>query len=422
MEGFKVSAFAAPSGMTIDSDSQKLLGAMQEWLQKSFDDFARSKQTPEEYAKEISDKLKESGFSMESLSQIENALKAQGETLEKMRMAGSPEARVDPLKKYIAENHDRILKAYRERQPLVLELPFNKADAAVITTSTAVSSTTSASWRGYTERDPQFYYTRRPKQYIRDVAAVRRVRRVPTTLEFWEEGAENGAFAIVAENGLKPMVSVSLVLNQAKKQKAAGMTTLTQEVIMDSDELALNLERLFVDKLWRDYENELTEALIANASAYAATSLDGTIENPNDFDAISAAALQVASLNFNPTDLILNTADAYAMSLIKDDSGRYILPIVTEGGQLTIRSLRVTVTNKLPQGEFLVGEYGTWKVREGEAIIRSGLNEDDFQHNRMSFIGEIFFTSYIPTNHTGSWVKVNFATIKEALKKTAEAA
>lgn len=67
MEGFKVSAFAAPSGMTIDSDSQKLLGAMQEWLQKSFDDFARSKQTPEEYAKEISDKLKESGFSMESL-------------------------------------------------------------------------------------------------------------------------------------------------------------------------------------------------------------------------------------------------------------------------------------------------------------------------------------------------------------------
>lgn len=109
-----------------------------------------------------------------------------------------------------------------------------------------------------------------------------------------------------------------------------------------------------------------------------------------------------------------------AMVKIDDKTGS--VTIVTEGGQLTIRSLRVTVTNKLPQGEFLVGEYGTWKVREGEAIIRSGLNEDDFQHNRMSFIGEIFFTSYIPTNHTGSWVKVNFATIKEALKKTAEAA
>ena len=185
---------------------------------------------------------------------------------------------------------------------------------------------------------------------------------------------------------------------------------------MDSDELALNLERLFVDKMWRDYEDKLTDSLITNATSYTSTSLDGTIADPNDFDAISAAALQVASLNFNPTDLILNTSDAYAMSLIKDGMGRYILPIVTEGGQLSIRSLRVTTTTKLAQGEFLVGEYGTWKVREGEELIRSGLNEDDFKYNRMSFIGEIFFNSYIPTNYAGSWVKGNFATIKEALK------
>lgn len=107
------------------------------------------------------------------------------------------------------------------------------------------------------------------------------------------------------------------------------------------------------------------------------------------------------------------------MSLIKDGIGRYILPVVTDGGRLTIRSLRVTTTTKLAQGEFLVGEYGTWKVREGEAILRSGLNEDDFKYNRMSFIGEVFYNSYIPTNHTGSWVKGKFATIKEALKKAA---
>jgi HK97 family phage major capsid protein len=416
MKDFKVKEFAAPAGVPLDSDTQKLFGAMQGWLQETFAEFAASEKSAEDYAKDISEKLEKAGFSVESLSQIEKALKAQGETLEKMRMGGTGASMSqNPIRKAIMDNHDMIVKAFSEHTPFVIKMPVNK-DAGVITTTTAVTSTTSAQWRGYTERDPEFYYKRRGRQYIRDIADIRRVNRVPTTLEFWEEGAENGAFAVVAENALKPLVDVSLVLNQSKKQKAAGMMTLTQEVIMDSDELALNLERLFVDKMWRDYEDKLTDSLIANATSYTSTSLDGTIAGPNDFDAISAAALQVASLNFNPTDLILNTSDAYAMSLIKDSMGRYILPIVTEGGQLSIRSLRVTTTTKLAQGEFLVGEYGTWKVREGEELIRSGLNEDDFKYNRMSFIGEIFFNSYIPTNYAGSWVKGNFATIKEALK------
>lgn len=419
MEEFKVKEFAAPDGVQLDDDTRELFGAIQGWLQTAFSDFVKSSRSGEDYAKAIGEKMKEMGLDAEKTRKWEEALKEQGKILEKLRMGASESGqttRADVLKKFIKERHEDIVKAFSKKEQFAFEIPVNK-DASVITTTTAVSSTTGAQWRGYTERDPEFYYTRRGRQYIRDVADVRRVRRVPTTMEFWEEGAEDGAFAVVDENGLKPLVDVSLVLNMAKKKKAAGMMTLTEEVIMDSDELALNLERLFVDKLWRDYEDGLTASLLGSATSYTSTSLNGTIENPNDFDAISAAALQVASLNFRPTDLILNTSDAYAMSLIKDGLGRYILPVVTDGGRLTIRSLRVTTTTKLAQGEFLVGEYGTWKVREGEAILRSGLNEDDFKYNRMSFIGEVFYNSYIPTNHTGSWVKGNFATIKEALKK-----
>lgn len=418
MEEFKVKEFAAPDGVQLDDDTRKLFGAIQGWLQTSFSDFVKSSRSGEDYAKAIGEKMKEMGLDAEKTRKWEEALKEQGKILEKFRMGASDSgqpAGADVLKKLIKERHEDIVKAFSKKEQFAFEIPVNK-DASVITT-TAVSSTTGAQWHGYTERDPEFYYTRRGRQYIRDVADVRRVGRVPTTMEFWEEGAEDGAFAVVAENGLKPLVDVSLVLNMAKKKKAAGMMTLTEEVIMDSDELALNLERLFVDKLWRDYEDGLTKSLLGSAASYASTSLDGTIENPNDFDAISAAALQVASLNFRPTDLILNTSDAYAMSLIKDGVGRYILPVVTDGGQLNIRSLRVTTTTKLAQGEFLVGEYGTWKVREGEAILRSGLNEDDFKYNRMSFIGEVFYNSYIPTNHAGAWVKGDFASIKEALKK-----
>lgn len=419
MEHYNVKPIPVPDGVSFSDNEKRFMDGMRAWLQDSFADFEKSNASGEEFIQSVSARLKEAGFDPSKLQQLENAAVEQGKALEKLRMEGQKATNINPVRKCVADRHAEIAKAYRERQPIVLDLPVSK-DASVITTSTAVTSTTGAAYHGYSETDPQVYYKRRGKQYIRDIADIRRVPRVPTTMEFWEEGSENGAFAVVAENGLKPLVDLSLVLNQAKKQKAAGMMTVTEEVLMDSDELAINLERLFSEKVWRDYEDGLTASLIANASSYASTSLDNTIKDPNDFDAISAAALQVASLNFIPTDLVLNTSDAYAMSLIKDNVGRYILPIVTDGGQLSIRSLRVTTTTKLAQGEFLVGEYGTWKVREGEAILRSGLNADDFQNNRMSFIGEIFYNSYIPTAHAGSWVKGNFATIKEALKASAE--
>lgn len=417
MKGFEVKEFAAPEGVEVDKESQQMFGAIRTWLQDTFADFADSMKSGAEYVNEAVEALKTQGFSPDKIAELEKTLKTQGTVLEKMREGVSqPVApKNDALKEFVKSHHAEMVKAFQEHRPFALDMPTNKA-AAVITTSTAVTSTTDAVYRGYYETDPTFYYKRSGRQYIRDIADVRRVRRVPTTLEYWEEGAENGAFAVVAENGLKPLVDVSLVLNQAKKQKAAGMMTVTQEVLMDADELAENLVTLFVDKLWRDYENGLTTSLLTNAVAYTSTSLDGTIAEPNDFDAISAAALQVASLDFNPTDLVLNTADAYAMSLVKDSTGRYILPIVTDGGSLTIRSLRVTVTTKLAQGEFLVGERDTWKVREGEAILRSGLSDDDFKYNRISFVGEVFYNSYVPSNYAGSWVKGNFATIKEALK------
>ena len=68
-------------------------------------------------------------------------------------------------------------------------------------------------------------------------------------------------------------------------------------------------------------------------------------------------------------------------------------------------------------GEFVIAEYGTFQVREGQVILRSGYNDDDFANNRRTFILEQFCLFFLPTNYTGSILKGNFNTIKEALKK-----
>ena len=113
MKDFKVKEFVAPAGVPLDSDTQKLFGAMQGWLQETFAEFAASEKSAEDYAKDISEKLEKAGFSVESLSQIEKALKAQGETLEKMRMGGTGASMSqNPIRKAIMDNHDMIVKLF----------------------------------------------------------------------------------------------------------------------------------------------------------------------------------------------------------------------------------------------------------------------------------------------------------------------
>jgi len=279
-----------------------------------------------------------------------------------------------------------------------------------------------------------FIPKRRPKEYIFNFVNRRTVSKITEYKTWLEEGDEQGAFAIVTESGLKPLVSKTLVRNTTKYRKIAGKRVYTEEFAKFRREAYGILEDLFNDQMLRNYAAILVTSLTAAAAAYVASALDGQYENPTDYHAIAAVAAQIESLDFNPDLLIMNPQDKWRIGMSQDSQGRFYtaVPMYNPNGEVTLLGFRVITSNRVDVGDFILGESGLYKVEDVPVTIRLGYGinvtkdengkvtevESDVDHNRFRIIAETFFHNWIGTNYTGSFVIGNFADIKTAVTAT----
>lgn len=357
------------------------------------------------------------GVSKEEMEKITEAVKAQGEALKALK-ENPMGKKVGGLKAAFDKHHDELVKAIKEhRAGFEIKAVDEHTAANIQTTANSITVQGNATAQEIVGNNYDVFGKRRGRQYIHDIANVSVVDQVPETFNFWEEGNEKGAIAVVTENGLKPQVHLSLVKNQVNAKKAAGYIVVTEEMIKWRPFLWSQIQRLFSDKVWRDYENLLTTQMITEAAAYANPAWDDTIANPTDLDAIIATVAQLEATNFRPDVIVLNPNDKWKLALTETTGGVLILPYIQAGGDFRLLGLRVITTTAIEAGTFIVGEADTWFIQEERPRMRTGLVNDDLIHNRMTIVGELFFLSYVPSNNDGSFVKSTFASVKEALKK-----
>jgi hypothetical protein len=108
------------------------------------------------------------------------------------------------------------------------------------------------------------------------------------------------------------------------------------------------------------------------------------------------------------------------------------IPLTDPNGQTRMMGFMLRTSNKVPVGNFLLGESGLWEVEDEPLTIRIGMGvtvvggvsngggnvtdvQSDMDHNRFRIIVETFFHDYIATNNEGSFVYGNFDTIKALL-------
>ena len=277
---------------------------------------------------------------------------------------------------------------------------------------------------------------RRGTQYIFDIADRQTVAEIEEYTTWLEEGDEQGAFAIVAEGAVKPLVSMALVRNFAKAKKVAAKYVVTEEFVKFRKKAYRIIQGLINDKIIRDYAALLTVDLQAQAASYVGTTLDDTIASPTDFDAIAAVAAQIETLNFFPDVLIIHPQDKWRIVTQKDAEGRYymMLPVLGADSVISLVGFRVVTSTYQTIGTFTLGESGLFKIEDEALTIRMGYGIDvttaavgeggatvvtnvasDFDTNKFRVIVETFFKDYIATNHIGSFVTASFATVKAAL-------
>lgn len=378
-------------------------------------------------AKGMPDAMRESLQSIEitekTIADLRDAIKKQGEAITKMKeQAMQKVAFGSPLQKAFFEQFDEI-KANIERnvkhEDFVVTKAVDEHDPVLIQTTgnSIVAGEGATAFEDTAYRG--FFSKRNARQYVRDIANISRIGRLgDETITFDEEGTEEGTFAVVTENGLKPQIFVTIIRTLVRAEKVAGYQVATEELMRNRRRAWAAIQRMFRNKLDRDFDSVLVDRMGENAAQYVSSSLDGQITNPGNIHAIIAAMAQISALEFVPDTIVMNPADYYLMvgNDKSPDGGDYLfLPMFANGGDVTPMGLRVILSNSVPVGTFRLGESGMLEVEEGDTELRVGYVNDDLIHNRKTFVLERWFRVWMPQVNAGSWIEGNFEDIKEAI-------
>ena len=364
----------------------------------------------------------------------EKVLKLAGEIEKIKSLPVGGEQRMHAVKALLADENNMKL----------IERAFSKTSGQVVTLNTraAVSAMTTANVvaDGDIPEDilnsfsvDGFIKKRRPNEFIFDIADRATVQEITEYKTWTEEGSEEGAFAVVSQGAVKPLVSKTLVRNTTKYSKVAGKRVYTEEFTKFRKEAYRILEQLFNDQLLRNYAAILVTKLDAAAASYVGTSLDDQFDNPTDYHAIGAVAAQIESLDFVPDTLIINPQDKWRIGLQQTTEGAFMvqIPMISTGGGVSMMGFTVVTSNRVAAGTAYLGEGRLFKIEDEPVTIRMGYGinvtknvdgvvtdvDSDFDTNRFRIIAETFFHAYIGSNYTGSFVKFTFAAVKAALLK-----
>ena len=280
---------------------------------------------------------------------------------------------------------------------------------------------------GLTNFDTEFARIQRRQPFMRELV---RILTTDNMYIAWAEqkNADPGVAGTVAEGALKPQTDFDIVEATAKVEKIAVWIKVSKEALADikflQGEINTELRELVALKLDEqilsgDGTSPNLRGILTVAPTFAAVSTMALlVPTPNRFDVMVAAVAQIAAANFVADTIVVNPADYYAMQLVKDAEGRYLLPPFSSADGMTIAGLRVVANNGVAVGTFLVGDFkkATLAIRE-DVNIQIGYVNDDFIRNLVTILAEMRAVLYVKSNWLNAFVKGTFAAAITSLTK-----
>lgn len=369
-----------------------------------------------------------------TLKELKDLLKKQGETITEIKARGNANGQPLTFEKAV-EN------ALKERYEDLKEFVNSKArggefeieiklPAPITTGNTTVTGTTPANYGATQVTSISEVPTHQP--FIEDFLTVGNTDQ--PSIPYVDEIPGEGDAGIVAEGSLKPLIDAKYKTEFSQAKKIAGRMKVSDEALSDFKWLL----GAITGRLKRKHDIARQNAIL-NGDASAGMNgivslapafnpailgaLANTMTNPNHYDVLATVISVIEAQsegNFVPNLVLMNTMDALAMKLTKDNQGRYLLPpFITKDGK-QIEGVQVVTKPFINQGEFVVGDfklvnlYNVWTFK-----VLIGMENDDFGKNMRTLIGESRLHLYLTQNDRRAFVKGTFANVITALKKTA---
>ncbi len=401
----------------LSGDSLKFAEVMESALKTAFD------KVPEGVDEKaindlISKALEGKGLTPEqetTIQQTAESVRKQAAEIDKLK-AGGIETEEESFLKTLEDAKDE-LKAIKRNGTGMKTFVLKAADIHTTATTGSTRAITNSVSAATAQRlgDGTIQEIRRGKPFILDYVSVGSTNSA--VLVWFDELAKEGDFAVTAEGVLKPMVQYRFERKSSDYKKAAGYSVMTDEFDRDFPQIVTMIKRLMQTDLRNKIADLILADVISNATTFAYTGLNASIENADNYAAIGAAIAQMQALYFDGNyTLFLNQADAWKMKLVKDTQGNYIMPPMDWNGQ-DFAFGSVFVDPRIAAGTFVIGDLSAFNVDfYGDVIVKMGHVNDDLIKNQFTLVVERFFYSYIKTNSKPGIVKGTFSTIKTALE------
>jgi len=323
------------------------------------------------------------------------------------------------LRSMLEEKRDEITKAMRatksgtpnEGKDWAIEFKAKRGASALMTTATVLTGAGAINTTSVMD-DLEVLVIQYPKAFIIDAIGGRQVAKVPATLRWKEQTTEStDAVGLVTEGSTKQLADKLFVWKTADRAKYAGRIEFTEELAMDFDQLLLQIIDMFEQQVIRAWNAAIQVLIIAWASSYTSTELDGTFVNPQNAQVIQALKLWVNNNGYDGDILLIRPGDAALARYNQTTAGeiQYLPDNIAFPGMTVIESTNI------PSGYMAVGSSGIIKEQHSSFILRRGTYGNQFIENEETIVGEVFSLLKLPTVSKGGWVYAEIATIKSGL-------
>lgn len=406
------------NGATLDENQIKFVSAIENEMNE------RAKKQEELYSTSLSEALRsvvgaqaknEKGETVTVAEQLRGL--AEGlEKIEKNNVRNLSNVEKFQLRKMVKEQHKDICEAIRNGNDL--EITFNaKRAAAMYTASTAVANDTGVllPLNENFEFESEISKIRYPENFILDVISNRQVARVPQQIIKNEQATAEGAVALVAEGGTKPLVSDTFLRTLTLRKKYAAHIEWTEEFEVDNELLYNEILMMFEEKVVRAWNNGLIGTIVSNGTAYTTSVMDDTLVIPDNGLAVIAAQSVINGMNFNADLVLMHPSDIVTTMFTQDTEGNSrLLPYMQNGA---INGMRVVSSNAITLGTAIVMDSSIYREMHSEFILRFGTYNDQFIKNQKSAVGEVYSILRVAKNNLPGAMAFSLATVRAALLK-----
>ena len=268
-----------------------------------------------------------------------------------------------------------------------------------------------------------------PSRTVRLLDIVTRGTAESNVISWVYQANKEGAAGGTAEGELKNQVDFDLVVDSETVKKRTAFIKISEEMLGDISFMESEINNELMRELLKDVESQVYEGdgtgtnlngIKTVASAFAAGTFAGGVDNANAADVLTVAANQIKIGDFvAPNFILMHPSDVTNIKLIKTSSTdrRYVDRLAMIAGQMSLDGMPIIESTLVTQDEYLIGNFDLATVYDkGSIRIEVGRDSDDFTKNMVTVLAEWRGLNLVKNNDRGAFVTGTFSVDAAALE------